>query len=167
MTDDDWARQVRRVRADRAAARRRHPANGRAQSDQPGMLRAVPGQPDDGPPSLAAQDNPGDTMTNPADAYFEAMYDQANRRLGHTIGTIARAVFAADGFGWNRPAVCAAIAARFRDLRDETDLADGITTVICATYADHGFPHDAAAVRQAVTRQLAEGRGTSPQDGRP
>jgi len=95
-------------------------------------------------------------MTNPADTYFEAMYDQANKRLGHTIGTVTRAVFDADGFQWNRPAICATIAARFRDLRDDTDLRDGITRVICGTYTDHGYPHDPAAVRQAVTRQLGD-----------
>jgi hypothetical protein len=39
---EEWQRQVRRVRADRAAARRRHPASGRARPDQPGMLRALP-----------------------------------------------------------------------------------------------------------------------------
>jgi hypothetical protein len=105
-------------------------------------------------------------MTNPADAYFEAMYDQANRRLGHTIGTVTKAVFDADGFGWNRPAVCATIAARFRDLPDDTDLAEGLTTVICATYTEHGFAHDPGTVRQAVDRQL-EGHGTSPQDDTP
>jgi hypothetical protein len=106
-------------------------------------------------------------MTDPANAYFEAMYDQAHRHLARTIGTVTRAVFDADGFGWNRPAICATIAARFRDLPDDTDLADGITTVILATYAEHQFAHDAAAVRQAVTRQLAGGHETLPPDARP
>lgn len=66
---DDWARQVRRVRADRAAARRRHPASGRAQPDRPGMIRAVPAQPDRQPSGPAADrsqeidvtDQPNDT----------------------------------------------------------------------------------------------------------
>ncbi len=104
--------------------------------------------------------------TTPADAYLKAMYEQAHRRLAHTIHAVTRAVFGADGFPWHSPAVGTTIAARLRELPDDTDLADGITRVICATYSDHRFPHDPAAVRQAVTRQL-EGHGTSPQDGRP
>jgi len=117
-------------------------------------------------------------MTDPADAYLTAMYDQAHQHLAHTIHAATRAVFDADGFQWNHPATRATIAARFRSLADDTDLADGIATVICATYADHGFPHDPSAVRQAVARQLAraeaprtpadpEGHETSPQDRRP
>lgn len=51
---EEWRRQVRRVRADRAAARRRHPASGQAQPDRPGMLRAVPAQTDRQPPGPAA-----------------------------------------------------------------------------------------------------------------
>ena len=93
-------------------------------------------------------------MTHPADAYLDAMHDQANRRLSHTIVTVTRAVFNADGFAWNRPAIRATIAARFRDLPDDTDAADGIAQVICAVYTDHEYPHDPAAVRQAVARQL-------------
>jgi hypothetical protein len=44
-TGEEWRRRVRRVRADRAAAKRRHPASGRAQ-DRPGMIRALPAQSD-------------------------------------------------------------------------------------------------------------------------
>jgi hypothetical protein len=43
---DEWARLVRRTQAERAAAKRRHPASGHAQPDRPGVLRAVPAQPD-------------------------------------------------------------------------------------------------------------------------
>jgi hypothetical protein len=52
--DEDRDRQARRTRAARRAAQRRHPAGGRI---QPAELRAVPSQPNDQAPGLAAQDN--------------------------------------------------------------------------------------------------------------
>jgi hypothetical protein len=64
---EEWRRQVRRLRADRAAAKRRHPASGRTQPDRPGMLRAVPAQPDG--QLLAEAADPimkENTMTDPA-----------------------------------------------------------------------------------------------------
>jgi hypothetical protein len=68
---EEWRRRVRRVQADRAAARRRHPASGRAQPDRPGMIRMMPAttepdQHDHEPPVQAAQTTEERTMPNPA-----------------------------------------------------------------------------------------------------
>jgi hypothetical protein len=63
---EEWRRRVRRVRADRAAAKRRHPASRRTQPDRPGMLRAVPAQPHHQPPSPAATPTEESPMPNPA-----------------------------------------------------------------------------------------------------
>jgi len=134
---------------------------------QPAELRAVPSQPDHQPPSLAAQDNPGDTMTNPADAYLDAMHDQANQRLGHIAYTASKAVMDADGFNWHNHATRAAIARAFRQIPADADFTDGITRAVCTVYAAHRHPHNPDSVRQAVARHLGEGHGTLPLDGRP
>lgn len=62
----EWRRQVRRLRADRAAAKRRHPAGGRAQPDRPGMIRLLPAQPYSQPPAPGAASTEESTMPNPA-----------------------------------------------------------------------------------------------------
>lgn len=50
----EWRRRLRRVQTERAAAKRRHPATGRARPDQPGTLHAVPNQSDRQPSGPAA-----------------------------------------------------------------------------------------------------------------
>jgi hypothetical protein len=78
---EEWRRRVRRVRADRAAAKRRHPASGRTQPDQPGMLRAVTDQPDRQPSSPAATPTEESTMPNPADPTADDYRTQLRAQL--------------------------------------------------------------------------------------
>jgi hypothetical protein len=97
-----------------------------------------------------------DQPTPAGDAWLDAMHDAAARRYGRLAADTVRAVFTADGFDWHSHATQVAVARAFRDLPDDTDLADGIAQVICAVYTDHGFAHDPATVRQAVARQLGD-----------
>ena len=97
-----------------------------------------------------------DQPTPADDAWLDAMADKANKRLGEAIATVTRAVFDADRFDWRPPGIQATVAAAFHQLRDYTDIAGDIATVITTVYADHGHPHDPAAVRTAVARQLAD-----------
>lgn len=64
---EEWRRQVRRTQAARRAARRRHPASGQIQPDRPGMLRALPAQPDRPPPALAANTTEETSMPDQRD----------------------------------------------------------------------------------------------------
>jgi hypothetical protein len=80
----EWRRRVRRVQADRAAARRRHPASGLVQPDRPGMLRAVPAHPDYQPPTQAADttDTTKETdMPSPANPPAGDRHDQLRALL--------------------------------------------------------------------------------------
>lgn len=164
---EDWASRMRRAQADRAAARRRHPASGRAQPDRPGMLRAVPAQPDHQPPptTAAAVTDEENTMTNPADAYLDAMHDQASQRLGHIATTAVKAVMDADGFHWRDHATGAAVARAFREIPPAADFIDGIAQVVCTVYTDHGFPHNPDTVRLAVARHLGDAGPHGDQPG--
>jgi hypothetical protein len=155
---DEWSRLARRARADQLAAQRRGNGRGRAQPDRPGMIRAVTTRPppDRQPtgPAASTTDTTKETTMPDSPAYLAAMHAKANEHLGRALYETTKAVFDADGFRWRDHDTQTAIAARFRDLRDDTAITAAITAVICATYADHGHPHDPAAVRRAVTRQL-------------
>jgi hypothetical protein len=101
-------------------------------------------------------------------AYFDAMRDAAQRRLGGVAVTVVRSIFDADNFTWRghnpRRAI---VASQARQIRPGEDFAEALTRIICGTYTECGFPHDPAAVRQAVDRQLAAGPEPSPLDPRP
>jgi hypothetical protein len=83
---EEW----RRVQADRAAARRRHPASGRS---QPVQLRAVPSQPDNQLPGPAPNTTQEDQMsdqhanTEPATVLANLEHD-----LGYPVSPIVRQV---------------------------------------------------------------------------
>ena len=67
MTSGQDRRAARRTEAARRAAKRRHPASGQAQPDRPGMLRAVPAQPDRQLPAEATDPTMKEnTMPDPA-----------------------------------------------------------------------------------------------------
>jgi len=154
---DEWRRLARRTRAAQRATQRRGSGRGREQPDRPGMLRAATSnrQPTGPAASTTEKEN---TMTNPADhrtsTIYDAMHAKIIERLGRALYETTKAVFDADGFRWRDNATRTAIAAHLREIPPDTDLAATITQVITAVYTDHGFAHDAAAVRQAVTRQL-------------
>jgi hypothetical protein len=85
--DEDWRRQVRHTRAARRAARRRHPASGRAQPDRPGMIRVVPTQPDRQPPGPAANPIEENNVTDSQHFHVIAAQDHGTSREWWTIRT--------------------------------------------------------------------------------
>lgn len=103
----------------------------------------------------------------PADDYLTRLLEESAKRLGEAIATATKTVMTADGFNWKPPAIQKTIAARFRALNESADLTNNLTGLICATYAEHDFPHDQVAVQEAVTRQLDNGHGGLPPMARP
>lgn len=109
-------------------------------------------------------------MPNPADrtsAIYDAMHAKINERLGQALYDTTKAVFDADGFRWRDNDTRTAIAARFREIPQDTDLTNAIVQVICGIYADRAFAHDPAAVRQTVDRHLGDARPHGDQPGAP
>jgi hypothetical protein len=91
---EEWRRRVRRVQADRAAAKRRHPASGRAQPDRSGMIRMMPAstepaQHDHEPPVQAAQTTEERPMPNPANPTADDHRTQLRSLLAQAAGFAA------------------------------------------------------------------------------